>query len=67
MYYIYDTIEEVTAIDKAVCIGEGISIERSNTSSYALPIPTNDGKYAYIADEVTSKYITDRVAQETSF
>ncbi|CAB4130728.1 hypothetical protein UFOVP129_19 [uncultured Caudovirales phage] len=65
MYYIYDTIEEVTAINNIICKGECIGDESSDiTKKYADAIITDSGKCAIIADDITSKYIIDRSPTE---
>ena len=66
-YYLYDTEKEVLNIDAIICEGEGIIFNKSNTNRYANPILTLSGKYAYISDDITDKYITDRLAQEAQF
>jgi hypothetical protein len=61
MYYIYNTLEEITAIDEIVCKGENIGQHEGDvTKHYADAIPLENGTFAYLCDEITSKYITDR-------
>jgi hypothetical protein len=61
MYYIYNTLEEITAIDEIVCNGENIGQHEGDiTKQYAEFIQLENGTFAYLCDDVTSKYITDR-------
>ena len=61
MYYIYNNLEELKNIDAIVCAGENIGQgETDVTNQYAEFIPLENGTFAYICDEITSKYITDR-------
>jgi len=63
MYFIYDTIEQATAINNAITTGEGIDNDAVDvTKQYTDIKETIDGKFAIIADEVTSKYVADRSA-----
>lgn len=65
-YYIYDTIEQATSAINTINKGEGIDFDAVDvTNQYTDIKPTIDGKFAIIADSVTSKYITDRTAIET--
>jgi hypothetical protein len=61
MYYIYNTLEELKNIDAIVCKGENIGQNETDvTKQYAEFIKLNNGTFAYICDDITSKYITDR-------
>jgi hypothetical protein len=60
-YFIYDTEQEVIDADVIVCAAEGIGIDENNiTKNYALPYDLGNGKWGYLCDDVTSKYITNR-------
>jgi len=63
MYYIYNNLEELKNIDAIVCAGENIGQgETDVTNQYAEFIKLENGKFAYICDNITSKYINDRQA-----
>ena len=60
-YFIYDTEQEVVDADIIVCAGEGIGNNEDDvTKNYALPYDLGNGKWGYLCDDVTSKYITGR-------
>ncbi len=64
-YFLYDTIEEIKEVDKFICVFENIGTSDDDvTASYADALLIEEGehkdKYAYIKDEVTSKYITEK-------
>jgi len=62
MYYIYNTLEELKTIDAIICKGENIGQNDTDiTKQYAEFIELENETFAYICDEITSKYITDRV------
>jgi hypothetical protein len=68
LYFVFDTQNELNAIDRVVCKGENIGNDVSDvTNRYDVGTITADGKCAYISDAITNKYVTDRVAQEVTF
>lgn len=72
LYFLYDTIEELDAVDTLVCTGEGIGTNPEDvTTNYAdalyLEAGEYAGKYAYLCDSVTSNYVTDREPVEIIF
>jgi hypothetical protein len=61
MYFIYDTEQEAKNIDAIICKGENIGQHENDiTKYYADIIQLDNGTFAYICDEITTKYITDR-------
>lgn len=61
LYFIYDTEQEIKDIDAIVCKGENIGQREGDvTKNYADPILLDNGTFAYLCDEVTSKYVLDR-------
>lgn len=72
LFYLYDTKEEVEAVDSLICQGENIGTDSTDvTNRYAdgMLIETGEhqGKYSYLCDSVTSKYIKDREPIEINF
>lgn len=62
LVFIYNTENEVIEIDKIVCHGENIGSGIGDvTNKYFEAIPLENGTFAYISDDITNKYITDRV------
>jgi hypothetical protein len=59
LYFIYDTEQEIKDIDAIICKGEHIGQNPEDiTKYYASAIPLENGKFAYLCDEITTKYIT---------
>jgi hypothetical protein len=61
LYFIYDTEQEIKDIDAVICKKEGIGQNADDvTKSYAQAMLLENGTFAYLCDEITSKYIIDK-------
>jgi hypothetical protein len=61
LYFIYDTEQEIKDIDSVICKKEGIGQNADDvTKNYAQAMLLENGTFAYLCDEITSKYIIDK-------
>jgi hypothetical protein len=63
-YFIFDTEQEVRIADSIICMAEGIGNDFDDvTKNYALPYNLGNGKWGYLYDETTSKYINRQIIE----